>query len=111
MTKKLIRRITKKDLKIEYFRTGGPGGQAQNKKSTGVRITHPDSGATGESRKANRKAAFHRLVESEKFQLWTKKIVGEDLVDQDELKRRVDRLMDASNIKVEIKQEDGTWSE
>lgn len=61
MTKKLIRRITKKDLKIEYFRTGGPGGQAQNKKSTGVRITHPDSGATGESRNSQSQGSFSQV--------------------------------------------------
>ena len=35
---------------METFRAGGPGGQNQNKRNTGVRWIHVPSGATGEAR-------------------------------------------------------------
>ena len=50
MTRELLFSVTKKDLRIDTFRAGGKGGQNQNKRNTGVRVTHPDSGAVGEAR-------------------------------------------------------------
>jgi len=66
--------LTKKNFEIQTFRSGGPGGQHQNKTSSGVRIIHKESGAVGESREhksqlQNKKAAFTRLTESDKFKL------------------------------------------
>ena len=60
---------------MQTFCSGGPGGQHQNAKQTGVRIIHKDSGARGESRtersqKMNRKKAFARLVKSSAFMNW-----------------------------------------
>ena len=57
---------TKKDFKIDTFRCGGPGGQNQNKRDTGVRITHLETGLVAESREhrtqlQNKKAAFEKL--------------------------------------------------
>lgn len=67
MAKELLFSITKEDLIIQTFRSGGKGGQNQNKRESGVRIIHPESGARGESRNhrtqlANKKEAFRRLV-------------------------------------------------
>lgn len=64
--------ITRKDFKLQTFRSGGPGGQHQNKVESGVRIVHIASGGVGESRTArsqhaNRKLALQRLIESAKF--------------------------------------------
>ena len=75
--KQLLFSVTKKDLRIDTFRSGGKGGQNQNKRDTGVRITHIESGAVGESREErsqeqNKKAAFKRMVKGEKFQKWLK---------------------------------------
>ena len=75
MSKKLLFSVTKKDFEIQTFRSGGKGGQNQNKRDTGVRIVHRESGATGESREErsqaqNKKNAFKRLTESLKFKLW-----------------------------------------
>lgn len=74
-SKRLLFSVTKKDLKIEKFRAGGSGGQHQNKKDTGVRVTHPESGAVGEGRdtrsqKQNLKNAFLRMTKDNRFVEW-----------------------------------------
>jgi len=66
--------LNKKDFEIQTFRSGGSGGQHQNKTNTGVRIIHKKSGAVGESREhksqlQNKKAAFTRLTKTDKFKL------------------------------------------
>lgn len=75
MTKKLAFSVTLKDCRVDEFRSGGPGGQNQNKRNTGIRIAHPPSGAVGESREErsqlqNKRTAFRRMAESPKFKLW-----------------------------------------
>ncbi len=42
--------LTKKDFRVDTFRSGGKGGQNQNKRDTGVRITHIKSGISAEGR-------------------------------------------------------------
>ena len=58
--------VSIKDCRVDTFRAGGPGGQRQNKVSSGVRIVHEPSGAVGESRDErsqlqNKKLAFRRM--------------------------------------------------
>ena len=70
--------VTKKDLKIQTFKSGGKGGQHQNKTDSGVRIVHKESGAVGECRNhksqyQNKKEAFRRMTEYPKFMLWVRK--------------------------------------
>jgi len=57
-----------KDVKIEYFRSRGPGGQRKDKKETAVRVTHIPTGIRAiatESRyqARNREIALRRLEE------------------------------------------------
>jgi len=114
MTKKPLFSVTRKDLVIQTFQSGGKGGQHQNKTSSGVRIIHPASGARGESRsersqKANRDNAFRRLVASKTFKHWQSMVVHE-VCSGKTIDERVDESMESTNLKVEIKQ-DGKWKE
>lgn len=77
MGRELLFSITKKDLIVQTFRSGGKGGQHQNKKDTGVRIIHKASGARGEARdsrsqRQNKNNALNRLVASKEFKNWHK---------------------------------------
>lgn len=107
--RQLLFSITKKDFRIDTFRSGGKGGQNQNKRDTGVRITHIESGAVGESREErsqaqNKKKAFERLVESPKFKAWhkvkTAQILG-IVKTPDEIEKEVDEAMKDENLKIE----------
>ena len=117
--RKRILSVTKKDFEIQTFRAGGKGGQHQNKRDTGVRMIHRDSGARGESRehksqKANREAAFARLVLTDTFQTWLKLETAKRLQDEHEIRRRISRdvekMMVPRNLRVEVKR-DGRWIE
>lgn len=57
-----------RDTEVEYFRSGGPGGQHKNKTETAVRLVHRPSGITlvatrQRSRLQNLEDAFARLEE------------------------------------------------
>lgn len=83
--KTLLFAVTIKDCEVQTFRSGGKGGQNQNKVESGVRIIHTASGARGEARDSrdqliNKRAAFVRMTETEEFKRWhnleVKKRVG-----------------------------------
>jgi protein subunit release factor A len=104
--KHLLFSITKKDFRIDTFRSGGKGGQNQNKRDTGVRIVHLASGAVGESREErsqlqNKKKAFLRLVETKEFKNWHLIEVARRLGNIRDLEREVDEAMKEENLKIE----------
>ena len=110
MSRELVFSITKKDFEIETFRAGGKGGQKQNKTNSGVRIRHRASGAVGEARDhreqgQNRSAAFHRLVDSDKFRLWLK-IKCSEIQGMPSPESVVEDLLRATNLMVEIREND-----
>lgn len=77
MTRQKVLTVTIKDCDVEHFRSGGKGGQNQNKRDTGTRVIHRPSGAVGESREErsqlqNKRKAFRKMAESDKFQRWVK---------------------------------------
>lgn len=115
--RELLFSVTKKDLDIETFKAGGKGGQNQNTRDTGVRIRHRDSGAVGESREhrtqgQNRKAAFIRMTQSDKFLSWWRIETARRTMKADERKgeeaRYLKRALNPSNLLVEVGQ-DGEW--
>lgn len=115
MAKELLFKITKKDFEIQAFRSGGPGGQHQNKTDSGVRIRHLESGAVGESRSdrsqhTNKRLALERLVKSAKFKIW----LNGKIIEYEEgktLDEQIDEMMNPDNIQVEIVAPDGRWQQ
>ena len=93
--------LIKKDFRVDTFRSGGKGGQNQNKRDTGVRITHRVSGIAAESRSErsqfqNKKLAFRRLCDNKKFKNWLKI----ESLHAEEIHRRVDEAMDLKNLEI-----------
>jgi len=106
--------LTKSDFEVQTFRSGGKGGQHQNKTDSGVRIIHRASGAVGESREEreqvrNKRTAFKKLCESAKFKAWLRIETGRRL-GQESIENLVEKAMAEKNIKLEIR-EDGKWVE
>ncbi len=111
--KELLFSVTKKDFIIQTFRSGGKGGQHQNKTDSGVRIIHSASGARGECRNhreqiRNKKEALKRLTNSNKFKLWMNRMVHE-VLDGKTIEEKVEEQMIPKNLKVEVKNDKDKW--
>jgi len=105
--------ITKKDLEMQTFRSGGSGGQHQNKVSTGVRIIHHASGAVGESRSdksqhRNRVLALKHLTTSVKFKVWLTRRAAE-IISGKTIEEKVKELMLPQNLKIEGVDDNNNW--
>lgn len=110
MTKERLFSVTIHDCDVDTFRSGGKGGQRQNKVETGVRITHRASGAVGEGREfasqmQNKRSAFVRMARTIKFQNWAKETAAR-IKGQDTVEMRVDRQMQPQNLMVEMREDD-----
>lgn len=108
--------FTIKDFEVQTFRSGGPGGQHQNRRDTGVRIVHKDSGARGESREhrsqhANKHAAFKRLVETREFTIYVRTKAARARMDLSDIERRVKKSTERKNLRIETVGPDGKWIE
>lgn len=60
--------VRKSDLKIDFYKSSGPGGQHRNKVETACRITHKQTGlfaysSTSKSQAQNKKLAFNKLAD------------------------------------------------
>lgn len=114
--RELLFSVTKEDFELQTFRAGGKGGQGQNKRSTGVRLIHKQSGARGEARDQrsfdqNRKNAFLRLVETKEFKNWHKLETARRLYQYESIEEMVRRSLMPHHLKIEIKNEKGQWIE
>lgn len=112
--KELLFSLTEKDFEFTYSMGTGPGGQKRNKTASKVRCYHPPSGADGvsdetRSQHQNKKLAFEKMAKSKKFQDWLKIEIARRSGKLIEIEERVDRAMNPSNIKVEVKDENGRW--
>ncbi len=117
--KQLLFRVTAKDCQWEFFRSGGAGGQNQNKVESGARCIHPPSGARGEARDSrdqlrNRQEAFRRMAESPKFQQWLKlessRVLAGHISIEAMVEQAVEEQMQPHHLKVEVRTEEG-WVE
>lgn len=114
MTRQHVLTVTKADLEIQTFRSGGPGGQHQNTTDSGVRIIHRASGAVGESRSdrsqhVNKKLAFKRMTEDGRFKAWVARKAAEARAGET-LEARVEKMLGNGNLRVEGFK-DGEWRE
>ena len=105
-SKQLLFSITKNDLIVQTFCSGGKGGQNQNKVESGVRIIHPISGAVAESREQrsqlqNKRIAFKRLVETKEFKVWHKIKAASVLQGIHDIDREVEEQMQPKYLKIE----------
>lgn len=112
MPREFLFRVPRKEFEVQTFRSGGKGGQHQNKTDSGVRITHKESGAAGESREfksqtQNKEAAFKRMAASPKFRVWiNRKVYEHDLGKT--IEQKVEEMMDEKNLIIETR-ESGRW--
>jgi len=107
--------VTLDDCRVDTFRSGGKGGQHQNKTESGVRITHPPSGAVGESREErsqlqNKKRAFRRMVADPRFLFWVAQ-ERRRLETGKTLEERVSAEMHDELIRTEVHDAEGRWVE
>lgn len=105
-TRRLLFSVTKHDCDWQTFRSGGKGGQNQNKVESGVRCIHRASGARGEARDSrdqlrNRRQAFVRMLETKEFKNWHKAEVARRLGKLHDVERAVEEAMRPENIRVE----------
>lgn len=102
--------VTIGDCEVQTFRSGGKGGQNQNKRDTGVRVIHRPSGARGESREErsqlqNKKAAFRRMVDTPQFRYWVSVETGR----VEATEKWLARMMQPENLKTEVRV-NGQWT-
>jgi len=100
------------DCEVQTFRSGGKGGQNQNKRDTGVRVIHHESGARGESRGErsqlqNRRMAFRRMVDTPEF----KRYIDMRMYGIGRAEAEVERMMSRNqDFRTEVRV-NGRWQE
>ena len=115
ISKKLLFSVTKKDLRIDYYKGEGKGGQKKNKTENCCRITHLASGAVGKSEEGrskeyNKKNAFKRMIETEEFIKWHRLQTAKHLGVQNQIEKEIEEAMRPANLLVEGKDEKGRWT-
>ena len=102
--------VTRKDLRIDFYKGTGKGGQKRNKTENCCRITHLESGAVGKSEEGrskehNKKAAFVRMTQAPEFQGWMRLETARALG----LDAEIEKSLRPQNLKIEVKNAAGLW--
>lgn len=97
--------ISIKDCDVKHYRGSGPGGQHRNKTETAVRITHPESGAIGDSQEMksqiqNKRIAFKRMAQSGKFKAWIRMKAAESMTGKT-VEQQIEEMMAPENLRIE----------
>lgn len=116
MSKELLFSVSVKDCEEQHFRSGGKGGQGQNKVNSGVRLIHHPSGARGEARDSrdqirNKRNAFMRLIVTEQFKAWHRTETARRLGKLKDVEATVTAAMEPQNLKVEVQSRKGWVNE
>jgi protein subunit release factor B len=106
MAKQLLFSVTKNDFEMQVFRSGGKGGQNQNKVSSGVRLIHRESGARGEARDSrdqvhNKRNAFLRLLETKEWKNWYRIECARRLGADRNIEKEVEESLKPNNLRIE----------
>lgn len=106
--------VTAADCEWSYTRGTGKGGQKKNKTNSAVHCMHRPSGAhsyseASRSQAENRRDAFVKMAESEKFRQWNRLELMRRLGMIDAIDRQIEHEL-AHNIKLEVRI-DGKWTE
>lgn len=93
-------------LKLHIFPARVLADSIGNKHKNCVRLKHKETGiiTTGQNERSldkNKKTAFNRMVKHPDFQKWLKIKTSKATVNEEEIKRKVERMMSPENIKVE----------
>lgn len=113
--RQLLFSVTLADCDVDTFRAGGPGGQNQNKRNTGVRVTHRASGAVGTARDErsqlqNKKLAFRRMAQSALFEAWVARQSHEyKQIEARAAKWAQEQVENVELLKVEVFHAAGGW--
>lgn len=94
------------DCRVDYFASGGTGGQRKNKVKSSVRIVHVPSGAlvtATEQREQlqNKRMAFKRLTEHPLFQCWIQREADKIMNKRPSIDELVDEQMKEENLLIE----------
>ena len=114
--KKLLFSVTASDCRWDYFRGSGKGGQKKNKTDNCARCTHVASGAVGKSEDGrskdhNRKTAFERMANTSEFKAWHRMEIARRTGETTKIEDAVREAMREVNIRTEVKDDNGLWSE
>jgi protein subunit release factor B len=112
-TSELAFSVSIDDCEVQTFRSGGKGGQNQNKRDSGVRVIHHESGARGESREErsqlqNKRTAFRKMVDTPEFKRYIQQRMYGIGRAEAEVARAMERTQD---FRIEVKDEKGRWVE
>jgi protein subunit release factor A len=110
--RRLLFSVTRKDFEMQVFRSGGKGGQNQNKVNSGVRLIHHPSGARGEARDSrdqpqNKRSAFERLLQTKEWKGWHRAECARRLGQTALVEQAVEDGLRPENLRVEVQTAEG----